>query len=66
MVIDLNGEAVDVAAGLSVGDLVRTRAGDQRRVAVARNGEVVPRGEWDATRLADGDHVEMLAPVAGG
>jgi sulfur carrier protein len=66
MKINLNGGALDVPDGLSVGDLVRARAADQRRVAVARNGEVVPRGKWDATGLVEGDQIELLAPVAGG
>jgi sulfur carrier protein len=55
-----------VAAGTSVGDLVRQRVDDQRRVAVARNGEVVPRAEWDSTPLEESDTIEVLAPVAGG
>jgi sulfur carrier protein len=66
MTISVNGRPVEVPDGLSVGDLVRDRAGGQRRVAVARNGEVVPRGEWDTTELAAGDAVEVLAAVAGG
>jgi sulfur carrier protein len=66
MTIVLNGRSVDVPDGQSVGDLVRVHADERRRVAVARNGEVVPRGEWDATRLVEGDQVEVLAPVAGG
>jgi sulfur carrier protein len=65
MKINLNGRTVDVPDGTSVGDVVRTRT-EHRLVAVARNAEVVPRGEWDSTRLADGDDVEVLAPVAGG
>jgi sulfur carrier protein len=35
-------------------------------VAVARNGEVVPRGAWDSTVLEPGDAVEILIAVAGG
>jgi sulfur carrier protein len=66
MKIAFNGSALDVAEGLSVGDLVRARAAEQRRVAVSRNGEVVPRSEWDSTGLAEGDQLEVLAPVAGG
>ena len=66
MKIRVNGSAVDVAEGWSVADLVRARTDEQRRVAVARNGEVVPRGEWEATPLAEGDLVEVLAAVAGG
>lgn len=66
MTIHLNGSVTDVAMGSSVGDVVRARTAEHRRVAVARNGEVVPRGEWDTTRLAEGDHLEVLVPVAGG
>ena len=35
-------------------------------VAVARNGEVVPRAQWDITLLADGDQLEIVHPVQGG
>ena len=50
-----------------VGDLVRARTDDRRRVAVARNGEVVPRGEWETDRdWPKGTRIEVLAPVAGG
>ena len=66
MKITVNGTAAEVPDGTSVGDLVRQRIDDRRRVAVARNGEVVPRAEWDTTRLAESDTVEVLAPVAGG
>lgn len=64
--VTINGQPADVDAGWSVGDLVRDRADVQRKVAVARNGEVVPRGEWDTTQLSTGDILEVLAPVAGG
>lgn len=66
MKITVNGTNTDVLEGTSVGDLVRQRIDDRRRVAVARNGEVVPRAEWDSTTLAEADTVEVLAPVAGG
>jgi sulfur carrier protein len=62
----VNGAHEEVDPGLTVAQLVAARADDRRRVAVARNGEVVPRSAWDTTRLADGDAVEVLAPVAGG
>ena len=66
MNVTVNGEPAKVTDGWTVGDLVRDRADEQRKVAVARNGEVVPRGEWDATPLSTGDFLEVLAPVAGG
>ena len=53
MKVTVNGAVAEVVDGMSVGDLVRARVDDRRRVAVARNGEVVPRAEWDATPLAE-------------
>jgi sulfur carrier protein len=64
--ININGAAEEIADTWTVADLVRARADEQRKVAVARNGEVVVRGEWATTRLAEGDQIEVLAPVAGG
>ena len=66
MKISVNGQAAEVRDGTSVGDLVRERVDDRRRVAVARNGEVVPRTAWDTTPLTESDAVEVLAPQAGG
>ena len=66
MTLTVNGDAVTVTDGWTVGELVRGRCDEQRRVAVARNGEVVPKGEWETTVLAENDVIEVLAPVAGG
>ena len=40
--------------------------GDRKGVAIAVNGELVPRQEWDNVRLAAGDQVELVRPVQGG
>ncbi len=66
MRLTVNGAPVELADPMTVADLVAARAPDARRVAVARNGAVVPRSAWDSTRLRDGDVVEVLAAVAGG
>ena len=41
-------------------------AAGARGVAVALDGEVVPRGEWETTELRDGQAVEVLAAIQGG
>jgi sulfur carrier protein len=64
--LTVNGAGTELAAGTTVAALVETRAADARRVAVARNGEVVPRSAWDRTQLEEGDAVEVLAATAGG
>jgi sulfur carrier protein len=68
MRIELNGAEVDVPTGASIVDLV-ARVGapeDARGVAVAVDGEVVPRGDWAETRVADGQSVEVLEAIQGG
>lgn len=69
MRITLNGEARDVATPQTVAGLVESLGGaqnDGRGIAVAVNGEVVSRGRWSATILADDDRVEILRAVGGG
>ena len=37
-----------------------------QRLAVERNGEIVPRSTFGDTRLADGDRIEVVMAVGGG
>ena len=64
--VTVNGVATDVPAVTSVAALVAAHGDEHCRVAVALNGDVVPRSEWRTTRLTAGDRVEVLAPTAGG
>ena len=65
----LNGEGRVLGEGATVADAVRatgTASDSARGVAVALEGEVVPRGEWETTELPDGCQVEVLQAVQGG
>ena len=64
--VTVNGAALELVVGTTVADVVASRTEDQRRVAVARNGEVVPRSAWPTTALDAGDAVEVLVAAAGG
>ena len=68
MRIELNGEPRELGGAPTLADAVReSGAGDGARgVAVALDGEVVPRGEWEATALREGQSVEVLAAIQGG
>lgn len=66
MRIEVNGEPREVAAGATVGDLLDTLVEDRRGVAVAIDGEVVPRSGWDEAELHDGARVEVVGAVQGG
>ncbi len=66
-VVTLNGESRERGAAAPLEAAVRAvGAPDARGVAVAVDGEVIPRGEWDGTRLTDGARVEVLQAVQGG
>ena len=65
MKVIVNGAARDVDV-VSVEALVEQLITARRGVAVAVNGEVVPRSSWPAARLRDGDRVEVLTAAQGG
>ncbi len=66
MQITINGVTADVADRTTVAALVRDRVEGRPRVAVAVNAGVVPRSQWETTRLEPGDNIELLAATAGG
>ncbi|MBT2399950.1 sulfur carrier protein ThiS [Streptomyces sp. ISL-100] len=66
MTISVNGETREVVAGTTLGALVATLTKAPSGVAAALNETVVPRGQWDATALGDGDRIEVLTAVQGG
>jgi sulfur carrier protein len=64
--VTVNGTHTQIDAALTVAALLAARGETPRRVAVALNGEVVPRSLWETTGLTEGDSLEVLAPTAGG
>jgi sulfur carrier protein len=67
VIVALNGMRRELAPGTSVAQAVALAGGhDAGGVAVAVDGEVVPRSEWDGTKLRDGQAIEIVAAVQGG
>jgi thiamine biosynthesis protein ThiS len=50
----------------SVADLIRELALTGKRIAVEKNGEIVPRSRYEDSPLAAGDKLEIIAAVGGG
>ncbi len=68
-VITVNGAPrEDLPSGLSVAALVEAHGlpAEGRGVAVAVDGEVVPRGQWDAHTIEAGAEVELVQAIQGG
>jgi thiamine biosynthesis protein ThiS len=66
MTICVNGVAREIAADATLGDLIGELGLRRDAIAVARNDDVVARSLVDATPLAAGDTIEIIAAVAGG
>ena len=68
MRIVLNGAPRELPDGARVGHAVSASGApaQARGVAVALDGEVVPRGEWGTTAVRDGQQLEVLHAVQGG
>ena len=66
MEIRVNGEKRALPGGATVRDLIELLGFGQKRVAVERNMAVVPRADYDQTRLAAGDVLEIVSFVGGG
>ena len=62
----INGQARSVNIGTSVASLISELGLGDRRVAVERNRNVVPRAEHATTILAEGDRLELVTFVGGG
>jgi len=71
MLIELNGEKTEVGSGATISEVIGLVAGDRlpedrRGVAVALDGEVVPRSAWESTVATEGSAVEVVAAIQGG
>lgn len=66
MQVQVNGEPMEVASGLTVRGLIELLGLGRGPVAVERNGTVVPRIEHGSTELRENDRVEVVHLVGGG
>jgi sulfur carrier protein len=65
LTITLNGAATGVDA-TTLAELVASLGLAGKRIAVERNGEIVPRSRYADTPLAPGDRLEIVGAVGGG
>jgi sulfur carrier protein len=66
MLVVVNGTERELADGATVADALAAIDAPPRGIAVALDGEVVPRADWSGTVLPPGGAVEVLTAVQGG
>jgi sulfur carrier protein len=62
----VNGAPLSFAEGSTVAALLENLAMSGKRLAVERNGEIVPRSQYDAVVLKPDDRLEIVVAVGGG
>jgi len=64
--LSVNGQMRQLEPGANIERLLGELELADKRVAVEKNGEIVPRSRYGETRLADGDTLEIVVAVGGG
>jgi sulfur carrier protein len=64
--LTVNGEPRQFDREITVSQLLETMALANKRVALERNGEIVPRSHYAEQRLTHGDQLEIVVAVRGG
>lgn len=64
--ITINGEPRQFVSELSVAGLIDQLGYTGKRIAVEKNGEIVPKSQHTTTALATGDQLEIVVAVGGG
>jgi sulfur carrier protein len=64
--LKINGESRQFPEALTVAGLIEKLGYAGKRIAVERNGEIVPRSQHASTALVSGDQLEIVVAVGGG
>ena len=64
--VTINGRDLELPQSISLQAYLEEKELSGRRLAVAHNGNVVPRDEYSIVVINDGDTLEIVRPVGGG
>jgi sulfur carrier protein len=62
----VNGTSTDVGDAQTVADVVSRMGLAGKKIAIEKNGEIVPRSRYGTTPVRDGDRLEIVGAVGGG
>jgi len=62
----INGDSRQFTQPISIAELIAEMGYAGKRIALERNGEIVPRSTFAEQMLADGDKLEIVVAVGGG
>jgi sulfur carrier protein len=62
----INGTQIDLGDAKTIADIVMRMKLADKKIAVEKNGEIVPRSRYGVTPVAAGDRLEIVGAVGGG
>lgn len=62
----VNGKETPYRPDMTLAHLLEELGYDTKRIAVERNQEIIPKSQYETTRLEEGDHLEVVRFVGGG
>ncbi len=62
----INGETREFVQPIRLSELIDSLGLVGKRVALERNGEIIPRGTFDGQTIENGDRIEIVVAVGGG
>jgi sulfur carrier protein len=62
----VNGTSTDVGDAQTIADVVSRMGLAGKKIAIEKNGEIVPRSRYSTTPVFDGDRLEIVGAVGGG
>ena len=62
----INGEEVTNATGKTIMEYITEAGYDSRRVAIERNGSIVPKKSYEEVMITEADTIEIVSFVGGG
>ena len=62
----INGTQTDLGDAKTIADIVMRMKLADKKIAVEKNGEIVPRSRYGVTPVAAGDRLEIVGAVGGG
>ena len=66
MKVTVNGESMEIEAGLTIDGLLDLLKIKREFTAVAVNREITPKSDYGSVKLGEGDKVEIVRPMGGG
>ncbi len=64
--VTINGREIELPSPISLTAYIEEKGLTGRRIAVAHNGNVVPKSDYCDVEIGDGDTLEVVRPVGGG